>query len=213
MVWKDACADPGLLEYRLHLLRIESPEVEPIIVEQCRSEGRLGAKDCREGIAGGTIPSLQMQSTMAVGVRLHESPFNPEIVCWRRFAREEGQCAEPEESFYPTSPTHFANLGGSVFSRERTGAAALDPRRREHASPRVVRIESSAIQTAACPVRRRFCRAILVNLRGNIRILAVGTDLIPSLRQKSFRAGTFLILEIAACAESAQPDSGLRLGP
>ena len=46
MVWKDGLLmNPGLLEYRSPS-SVESPEIEPIIVESIDPEGPFGAKEC-----------------------------------------------------------------------------------------------------------------------------------------------------------------------
>src|SRR6266511_2898510 len=46
MIWKDGLLmNPGLLEYRSPS-SVESPEVEPIIVESIDPEGPFGAKEC-----------------------------------------------------------------------------------------------------------------------------------------------------------------------
>src|SRR5215470_11730 len=74
MVWKDGMLmNPGLLEYRSPS-SIESPEVEPIIVESVDPDGPFGAKECSEGSLAATIPAIANAIYDAVGVRLHESP-------------------------------------------------------------------------------------------------------------------------------------------
>src|SRR5262249_35772580 len=56
MVWKDGMLmNPGLLEYRSPSA-VESPEIEPIIVESIDPEGPFGAKECSEGSLAATIP-------------------------------------------------------------------------------------------------------------------------------------------------------------
>src|SRR5579862_8996483 len=58
MVWKDGMLmNPGLLEYRSPS-SVESPEVEPIIVESVDPEGPFGAKECSEGSLAATIPAI-----------------------------------------------------------------------------------------------------------------------------------------------------------
>src|SRR5438093_10555858 len=75
MVWKDGMLmNPGLLEYRSPSA-VESPEVEPIIVESIDPEGPFGAKECSEGSLAATIPAIATAIYDAVGIRLHEAPF------------------------------------------------------------------------------------------------------------------------------------------
>src|SRR6266567_2338057 len=72
MVWKDGMLmNPGLLEYRSPS-SVESPEVEPIIVESIDPEGPFGAKECSEGSLAATIPAIANAIYDAVGIRLHE---------------------------------------------------------------------------------------------------------------------------------------------
>src|SRR5438128_1082601 len=88
MVWKDGMLmNPGLLEYRSPS-SVESPEVEPIIVESIDPEGPFGAKECSEGSLAATIPAIANAIYDAVGIRLHESPFTPErVLAWLRTQR------------------------------------------------------------------------------------------------------------------------------
>src|SRR5580658_8967291 len=80
MVWKDGMLmNAGMLEYRSPS-SVESPEVEPIIVESIDPEGPFGAKECSEGSLAATIPAIANAIYDAVGVRMHESPFTPERV-------------------------------------------------------------------------------------------------------------------------------------
>jgi 4-hydroxybenzoyl-CoA reductase subunit alpha len=80
MIWKDGMLmNPGLLEYRSPS-SVESPEVEPIIVESIDPEGPFGAKECSEGSLAATIPAIANAIYDAAGIRLHESPFTPERV-------------------------------------------------------------------------------------------------------------------------------------
>ncbi len=77
MVWKDGMLmNAGMLEYRSPS-SIESPEVEPIIVESIDPEGPFGAKECSEGSLAATIPAISNAIYDAVGVRLHESRLRP----------------------------------------------------------------------------------------------------------------------------------------
>src|SRR5437763_17185342 len=77
MVWKDGMLmNPGLLEYRSPS-SVESPEVEPIIVESIDAEGPFGAKECSEGSLATTIPAIANAIYYAVGIRLHKPTFTP----------------------------------------------------------------------------------------------------------------------------------------
>src|SRR5438128_12305341 len=80
MVWKNGMLmNPGLLEYRSPSA-VESPEVEPIIVESIDPEGPFGAKECSEGSLAATIPAISNAIHDAVGIRFHECQFSPERV-------------------------------------------------------------------------------------------------------------------------------------
>jgi 4-hydroxybenzoyl-CoA reductase subunit alpha len=132
MVWKDGMLmNPGLLEYRSPS-SIESPEVEPIIVESIDPEGPFGAKECSEGSLAATIPAIANAIYDAVGVRLHESPFTPERVLAALRAKNNAKALNLIEGVDPTSPTRFREHGGSLcFKGKGPERHALDPARRE----------------------------------------------------------------------------------
>jgi len=132
MVWKDGMLmNPGLLEYRSPS-SIESPEVEPIIVESIDPEGPFGAKECSEGSLAATIPAIANAIYDAVGVRLHESPFTPERVLAALRAKKNAKALNLTEGVDPTSPTRFREHGGSLcFKGKGPERHALDPSRRE----------------------------------------------------------------------------------
>jgi 4-hydroxybenzoyl-CoA reductase subunit alpha len=132
MVWKDGMLmNPGLLEYRSPS-SVESPEVEPIIVESVDPEGPFGAKECSEGSLAATIPAIANAIYDAVGVRLHESPFTPERVLSALRARRNAKALNLTEGVDPASPTHFREHGGSLcFKGKGPERHALDPSRRE----------------------------------------------------------------------------------
>jgi 4-hydroxybenzoyl-CoA reductase subunit alpha len=136
MVWKDGMLmNPGLLEYRSPS-SVESPEVEPIIVESVDPEGPFGAKECSEGSLAATIPAIANAIYDAVGVRLHESPFTPERVLAALRAKKNAKALNLTEGVDPTSPTRFREHGGSLcFKGKGPERHALDPSRREVASP------------------------------------------------------------------------------
>src|SRR5437763_5549682 len=78
MVWKDGMLmNPGLLEYRSPS-SVESPEVEPIIVESVDPEGPFGAKECSEGSLAATIPAIANAIYEAGSVRVRDAPVTPE---------------------------------------------------------------------------------------------------------------------------------------
>ena len=131
MVWKDGMLmNPGLLEYRSPS-SVESPEVEPIIVESVDPEGPFGAKECSEGSLAATIPAIANAIYDAVGVRLHESPFTPERVLAALRAKKNAKALNLTEGVDPTSPTHFREHGGSLcFKGKGPERHALDPARR-----------------------------------------------------------------------------------
>ncbi len=132
MVWKDGLLmNPGLLEYRSPSA-VESPAVEPIIVESVDPEGPFGAKECSEGSLAATIPAIANAIYDAVGVRLHESPFTPERVLAAIRAKKKEKALNLTEGVDPTSPTTFREHGGSLwFKGKGPERHALDPSRRE----------------------------------------------------------------------------------
>jgi 4-hydroxybenzoyl-CoA reductase subunit alpha len=132
MVWKDGMLmNPGLLEYRSPS-SVESPEVEPIIVESVDPEGPFGAKECSEGSLAATIPAIANAIYDAVGVRLHESPFTPERVLAALRAKKNAKALNLTEGIDPTSPTRFREHGGSLcFKGKGPERHALDPSRHE----------------------------------------------------------------------------------
>jgi len=132
MVWKDGMLmNPGLLEYRSPS-SVESPEVEPIIVESIDPEGPFGAKECSEGSLAATIPAIANAIYDAVGVRLHEAPFTPERVLAALRAKKNAKPINLTEGIDPTCPAGFREHGGSLwFKGKGPERHALDPARRE----------------------------------------------------------------------------------
>jgi 4-hydroxybenzoyl-CoA reductase subunit alpha len=115
MVWKDGLLmNPGLLEYRSPS-SVESPEVEPIIVESIDPEGPFGAKECSEGSLAATIPAIANAIYDAVGIRLHESPFTPERVLAALRTKKNAKALNLTEGVDPTSPERFREHGGALF--------------------------------------------------------------------------------------------------
>ena len=115
MVWKEGLLmNPGLLEYRSPS-SIESPEVEPIIVESVDPEGPFGAKECSEGSLAATIPAISNAIYDAVGIRLHESPFTPERVLAALRAKKSAKALNLTEGVDPTKPERFREHGGAVW--------------------------------------------------------------------------------------------------
>jgi len=132
MVWKDGMLmNPGLLEYRSPS-SVESPEIEPIIVESIDPEGPFGAKECSEGSLAATIPAISNAIYDAVGVRLHESPFTPERVLSALRAKRSQKKIDLTEGIDPTAPARFREHGGSLWFRGKGPTRhPLDPSRRE----------------------------------------------------------------------------------
>jgi len=127
MIWKDGLLmNPGLLEYRSPS-SIESPEVEPIIVESIDPEGPFGAKECSEGSLAATIPAIANAIYDAVGIRLHEAPFTPERVLAALRTKKNAKALNLTEGVDPTAPTRFREHGGAVWFKgkgaERVGRA------------------------------------------------------------------------------------------
>ena len=131
MVWKDGMLmNPGMLEYRSPS-SIESPEIEPIIVESIDPEGPFGAKECSEGSLAATIPAIANAIYDAVGVRLHESPFTPERVLAVLRAKNNAKTLNLTEGVDPTAPARFREHGGSLcFQGKGPTRHPLDPARR-----------------------------------------------------------------------------------
>ena len=135
MVWKDGMLmNPGLLEYRSPS-SVESPEVEPIIVESVDPEGPFGAKECSEGSLAATIPAIANAIYDAVGIRLHESPFTPERVLAALRAKKNAKAINLTEGVDPTSPARFREHGGSLwFKGKGPERHPLDPSRQDASS-------------------------------------------------------------------------------
>jgi len=132
MVWKDGMLmNPGLLEYRSPSA-VESPAVEPIIVESIDPEGPFGAKECSEGSLAATIPAIANAIYDAVGVRLHESPFTPERVLAGLRMKKKSKSLNLTEGVDPTSPSRFREHGGSLcFNGKGPERHAQDPARHQ----------------------------------------------------------------------------------
>jgi 4-hydroxybenzoyl-CoA reductase subunit alpha len=132
MVWKDGMQmNPGLLEYRSPS-SIESPAVEPIIVESVDPEGPFGAKECSEGSLAATIPAIANAIYDAVGVRLHETPFTPERVLAALRANRNAKALNLTEGVDPTAPERFREHGGALcFKGKGPERHAQDLARRE----------------------------------------------------------------------------------
>ncbi|MFZ0294623.1 MAG: molybdopterin cofactor-binding domain-containing protein [Candidatus Sulfotelmatobacter sp.] len=132
MVWKDGMLmNAGMLEYRSPS-SVESPEVEPIIVESIDPEGPFGAKECSEGSLAATIPAISNAIYDAVGVRLHESPFTPERVLAALRAKRQDKVLNLTEGVDPTAPARFREHGGALcFKDKGPRRHALDPAPRE----------------------------------------------------------------------------------
>ncbi len=135
MVWKDGMLmNPGLLEYRSPS-SVESPDVEPIIVESIDPEGPFGAKECSEGSLAATIPAIANAIYDAVGVRLHESPFTPERVLAALRTKNNAKALNLTEGVDPTAPATFREHGGSLsFKGKGPERHPLDPSRRDKPS-------------------------------------------------------------------------------
>jgi 4-hydroxybenzoyl-CoA reductase subunit alpha len=132
IVWKDGMLmNAGLLEYRSPS-SVESPEVEPIIVESIDPEGPFGAKECSEGSLAATIPAISNAIYDAVGVRLHESPFTPERVLAALRGKRKDKALNLTQGIDPTAPARFREHGGALcFKGKGPERHALDPARRE----------------------------------------------------------------------------------
>ncbi|HEV2400368.1 MAG TPA: molybdopterin cofactor-binding domain-containing protein [Candidatus Sulfotelmatobacter sp.] len=135
MVWKDGMLmNPGLLEYRSPS-SIESPSVEPIIVESVDPEGPFGAKECSEGSLAATIPAIANAIYDAVEIRLHEAPFTPERILTALRAKKKAKLLNLTEGVDPTSPKRFREHGGSLwFKGKGPERHPLDPSRQQESA-------------------------------------------------------------------------------
>ena len=80
MLWENGrLMNPGLLEYR-SASTLESPPIEPILVESNDPEGPFGAKEAGEGSLAATIPAVAHAIYGAVGVWIDTLPITPEKV-------------------------------------------------------------------------------------------------------------------------------------
>ncbi len=80
MVWENGrLMNPGLLEYR-SASTLESPPIEPILVESNDPEGPFGAKEAGEGSLAATIPAVAHAIYDAVGVWINTLPITPEKI-------------------------------------------------------------------------------------------------------------------------------------
>jgi 4-hydroxybenzoyl-CoA reductase subunit alpha len=80
MVWENGrLMNPGLLEYR-SASTLESPPIEPILVESNDPEGPFGAKEAGEGSLAATIPAVAHAVYDAVGVWINTLPITPEKI-------------------------------------------------------------------------------------------------------------------------------------
>jgi 4-hydroxybenzoyl-CoA reductase subunit alpha len=80
MVWENGrLMNAGLLEYR-SASTLESPPIDPIIVESNDPEGPFGAKEAGEGSLAATIPAVAHAVYDAVGVWINKLPITPEKI-------------------------------------------------------------------------------------------------------------------------------------
>ncbi|HSB77041.1 MAG TPA: molybdopterin cofactor-binding domain-containing protein, partial [Terriglobales bacterium] len=128
MVWKDGMLmNPGLLEYRSPSA-VESPEIEPFIVESIDPEGPFGAKECSEGSLAATIPAIANAIYDAVGVRLREAPFTPERVLAALRTQRNAKKLDLTEGVDPTQPERLREHGGALcFKGKGPRRHPLDP--------------------------------------------------------------------------------------
>jgi len=80
MLWENGrLMNAGLLEYR-SASTLESPPIDPIIVESNDPEGPFGAKEAGEGSLAATIPAVAHAIFDAVGVWINSLPITPEKI-------------------------------------------------------------------------------------------------------------------------------------
>ncbi len=80
MIWENGrLMNPGLLEYR-SASTLESPPIDPILVESNDPEGPFGAKEAGEGSLAAAIPAVANAIYDAVGVWMTSLPMTPEKI-------------------------------------------------------------------------------------------------------------------------------------
>ena len=132
MVWKDGLLmNPGLLEYRSPS-SVESPEIEPIIVESIDPEGPFGAKEAAKVRWPRRFRRLPTPFTMLWEcdcVRHHLL----RSACWPRYAqRKMPRSSNLTEALTQLRRHDFREHGGSLwFKGKGPERHALDPSRRE----------------------------------------------------------------------------------
>jgi 4-hydroxybenzoyl-CoA reductase subunit alpha len=91
MIWeKGRLMNPGLLEYRSASI-LESPPIEPILVETNDPEGPFGAKEAGEGSLAATPPALTHAIYDAVGIWITSLPVTPEKILKGLAEKKTGQ--------------------------------------------------------------------------------------------------------------------------
>ena len=162
----------------------ESPDIECIIVESIDPEGPFGAKEAGEGSLAATIPAISNAIYHAVGVRLRESPFTPERILSALRAKKGMKRIEMTESVDPTAPTTFREHGGSLWFRGKGPMRhPLDPSRQPATRRWPVSLPSFQLLR---PKTLDEAVALLAKHDGEMKIVAGGTDLLPSMKQKLF---------------------------
>ncbi len=90
MVWENGrLMNPGLLEYR-SASTLESPPIDPILVESNDPEGPFGAKEAGEGSLAAAIPAVANAIYDAVGVWITSLPITPEKILKALAAQKKG---------------------------------------------------------------------------------------------------------------------------
>ena len=153
-----------------------------------------------------------------MGVRLHESPFTPERVLAALRAKKNAKPINLTEGVDPTDPSGFREHGGSLwFKGKGPERHALDPSRR--AQPR--RSGRRRLSLPQFKLLRPRTLDDALNLLAKhagegaraTRVVAGGTDLIPSMRQKLFDPEYVLdIRNVAGLKDIRQTDHGVEIG-
>ena len=186
MVWKDGLLmNPGLLEYRSPS-SVESPEIECIIVESIDPEGPFGAKEAGEGSLAATIPAISNAIYDAVGVRLREAPFTPERVLGGaagQARREEDRDDGGRRS--DAAGNRSANMAVRCgFAAKGRSPSRTDPARQGFGSGRWA-VSLPTFQLLR-PTSLEEATLMLATHAGEVKVVAGGTDLLPSMKQKLF---------------------------
>src|SRR5262249_22313877 len=181
----------SLLDYRIPT-SLDTPELTALIGESNDPNGPHGAKEAGEGPLHPVIPAISNAIYDAVGVRLTDVPFHPGMALHlirgtERRAVTPGRTKRvPEAHTYATSGTR---------SRIKRRILTLPPL--EYHAP-------SALEEAV---------SLLSRFRGQAKVIAGGTDLLPNMKHRLFTPSHLVALRAIRGLDSIDAEDGIiRLG-